>query len=432
MAPPRTRQSAYSARVTLYEPVGAAPSASTASSPSTAVAVVGRASSPARRTRSRSAAVKADSDAALKAEQEEEEEEDLKPKKKAKSPRKPRPHVEALAVPHPAPKEWERVYEIIRKQREGIVAPVDTMGCEQGGRDRAKKEEGGEEDVKPDLESEQDRRLSILVSLMLSSQTKDPVTHQATMNLRQNLPHGLSLLSLETATAEEIDAQICKVGFHNTKAQNLKRLAVTLRGKHEGEVPSDLPSLLAIHGVGPKMAYLYLQAIGENLGIGVDTHVHRITNRLRWHKKETTTPEQTRLNLESWLPKHLWPEVNKMLVGFGQEICRPTAPRCDQCDLAAARLCPSRRVVTTSPAKKRRKVEVEVKEEAKEEVKGEEGGPEVRIEVEVEGVVKAEETVEEGRVEVKKEEDVDGGAEKPTRSEAVREAQEGAAGAATG
>ncbi|GAA6003189.1 hypothetical protein JCM10207_001793 [Rhodosporidiobolus poonsookiae] len=408
MAPLRTRKSSLSSRVTLYEP--AAPSASSSLS-ATASSAPASASPSRRRTRSSAALespVKAESEA------DEAEEEDVKPVrgkgkgkgvkqeeegekgKKPRSPRKPKAHVEALAIPHPAPKGWEKTYEVIRMQRERIVAPVDTMGCEQGGRNAKKEEDGGGVP-----ESQADRRLSTLVSLMLSSQTKDPVTHQATMNLRLHLPGGLTLRSLERATAEEIDACICKVGFHTTKANNLKRLAVHLREKHGGEVPSDLPSLLAIHGVGPKMAYLYLQSIGENLGIGVDTHVHRITNRLRWHKKETTTPEQTRLNLESWLPRELWPKVNKMLVGFGQEICRPVAPRCDSCDVGAERLCPSRRVVASSPAKKRVKVEV------KEEVKEEEGGARVKVEIELE------ETVQ-GKVGIKKEEELQGGEEKET------------------
>ncbi|GAA5900806.1 hypothetical protein JCM6882_007669 [Rhodosporidiobolus microsporus] len=413
MAPLRTRQSSYSSRVTLYEPP-AAPFTSSSSAPAPSST-----SSPARRTRSRSTAGIKD--------EEGEEETDVNPtvkgkekEKKPKSPRKPKVHVEALAVPHAAPKNWEQTYEVIKKQREGIIAPVDTMGCEQGGRDRTKKEEPDQEEKKP-TESEQDRRLSILVSLMLSSQTKDPVTHQATQNLRTTLPGGLTLSALESATVEELDACICKVGFHNTKANNLKRLAVKLREEHGGDVPNDLPGLLAIHGVGPKMAYLYLQAIGQNLGIGVDTHVHRITNRLRWHKKETTTPEQTRLNLESWLPKHLWPHVNKMLVGFGQEICRPTAPRCDLCDVATARLCPSRRVVSSSPAKK--KLKVEVKEEVKvEAAQAAEGGPSVKVEVE--------ETVKEeqaGGAEVKREENAREGEAAETVGTAMRQLQEGLA-----
>ncbi|BGP13629.1 hypothetical protein JCM10213_007805 [Rhodosporidiobolus nylandii] len=415
MAPLRTRQSAYSSRVTLYEPPATASTSSSAATP-TSSSLPASAGSPARRTRSRAAAGLVELD--------EERKPDVKPskgkekEKKPRSPRKPKVHVEALAVPHPPPQNWETTYEVIRKQREGIVAPVDNMGCEQGGRDRQKKEEG--EGKPAPVEPEQDRRLSILVSLMLSSQTKDPVTHQATMNLRTDLPGGLTLSALESATAEEIDACICKVGLHNTKANNLKRLAVTLREKHGGEVPGDLKSLLDIHGVGPKMAYLYLQGIGENLGIGVDTHVHRITNRLRWHKKETTTPEQTRLNLESWLPKHLWPQINKMLVGFGQEICRPTAPRCDLCGVATARLCPSRRVVSPSKSPAKKRLKVEVKEEEKVKIDGEDGEPALEIKLE------RREVMEETRVptDVKREEEDDRGRAAPTESTQVRVAQE--------
>ncbi|GAA5868285.1 hypothetical protein JCM3774_000993 [Rhodotorula dairenensis] len=378
MAPVRSvkRASTFSSRVTLYEPVvDTAPAAT-----SELVKV-----EPSRRRSTRLSGAKlepADGEEPVKptwddsdpegAEEPAQKAKSLAGSRKTTSPRKPKKHVEALDKPHPAPKRWEETYEFIRRQRETIFAPVDGMGCEQGGREPKKE---GEE---PFVESEKDKRLSIIVSLMLSSQTKDPVTHQATMNLRNNLPGGLTLEALEAASAEQIDVCICKVGFHNTKAKNLKLLAERLRTHHDGDVPGDLPSLLEIVGVGPKMAYLYLQATGQNIGIGVDTHVHRITNRLRWHKKETQTAEQTRLNLESWLPKHLWPSVNKMLVGFGQEICKPVGPRCDLCDVATAKLCPSRRLVVPSP-KKKVKVEVEV-------IKGEEdlGEPAVEVAVAVE------------------------------------------------
>lgn len=80
----------------------------------------------------------------------------------------------------------------------------------------------------------------------------------------------------------------------------------------------------------------------SNAGIGVDVHVHRITNRLKWHKPPTQTPEQTRVNLESWLPPDRFRGINPMLVGFGQVICLPVGPRCDVCLLATAKLCPSR------------------------------------------------------------------------------------------
>ncbi|TNY23611.1 DNA glycosylase [Rhodotorula diobovata] len=394
MAPLRTRTSTHSARVTLYEPAGAS-SSPTATRADPHAAAAAPSMTPHRRTRSSTAAsspaVKYDDDGDAAPAWEAEADSDfaeLKPAsspkkqrsspKKQRSPRKPKAHVEKLAVPHPAPKTWQRTYEVICKQREGIVAAVDTMGCEQGGREAQKKEE--DEGATP-VDSDKARRLSTLVSLMLSSQTKDPVTHQATVNLRNDLPGGLTIDALEKASVEQIDECIKKVGFHQTKAKNLKLLATRLKELHDGDVPSDLPSLLAIVGVGPKMSYLFLQSIGQNIGIGVDTHVHRITHRLRWHKKEPKTPEETRLNLESWLPQHLWPTFNRVIVGFGQEVCKPVAPRCDLCDVAKEKLCPSRRAVVPSPKKK---VKVEVKKDG-----GEEGRPkvEMKLEEETEGVV---------------------------------------------
>ncbi|GAA5938276.1 hypothetical protein JCM3775_002935 [Rhodotorula graminis] len=402
MAPLRTRTSAHSARVTLYEPAAASISSLAAA---TAPASTSAPATPRRRTRSSTAA----SSPVVKYERDDDDNapawaadegddsdaaafEELKPAPttpKAKSPRKPKPHVTKLANPHPAPKNWERTYAVIREQRKGIVAAVDLMGCEQGGREAQKKEEDA--GAAP-VDSDKARRLSTLVSLMLSSQTKDPVTHQATVTLRNDLPGGLTVDALDKASVDDIDRCIAKVGFHNTKARNLKLLATRLRELHDGDVPSDLASLLDIVGVGPKMSYLYLQSIGQNIGIGVDTHVHRITHRLRWHKKEPKTPEETRLNLESWLPQHLWPSVNKMLVGFGQEICKPVAPRCDLCDVAREKLCPSRRVVVPSPRKKV-KVELEIKDEEGL-VKGEQGEDaasaprlEVKLEEETQGVV---------------------------------------------
>lgn len=154
---------------------------------------------------------------------------------KPKSPRKPKAFVNSLATPHPAPSRWREVYDIIAKQRKGIVAPVDTMGCEQGGR--------GPEEKPP---SEREKRLSTLVSLMLSPQTKDPVTHQATMNLR-GLPKGLSLESLLEEAPEAINACINKVGFHNVKTGSLKKLGIRLRDMHDGDVPGDLRESAPLH-----------------------------------------------------------------------------------------------------------------------------------------------------------------------------------------
>ncbi|KAM0748461.1 DNA glycosylase [Meredithblackwellia eburnea MCA 4105] len=383
---PIGRRSTYNSKVTLYEPDKTV----TRTSRSIKVEAVLPAASPARkRTRSR---IESSGLEDIKLEEDEKKFGKVKKVKKEPSPKKPTPFKEKLDKAHPAPKRWEEAYEIIRKQRERIIAPVDTMGCEQGGRDREEKPP-----------SDQENKLSILVSLMLSSQTKDPVTHQAVQNLRHQLPGGLTLDSLLKVSVEEIDACICKVGFHATKAANLQKLAIRLRDVHDGKVPEDLPNLLAINGVGPKMSILFLQAIGINAGIGVDVHVHRITNRLGWHKPATSTPEATRLNLESWLPKDLHPKINLMLVGFGQTICKPQTPMCDLCDVAGVEgLCPSRNLTAA-----RRRTAAKLKKEGDGEGEGE--GDEAKVE---EGKPKLEVKVErEVTVDVKvKSEDEDGAA----------------------
>lgn len=99
-------------------------------------------------------------------------------------------------------------------------------------------------------------------------------------------------------------------------------------------------------------------AWGRDEGIGVDVHVHRITNLWGWH--ETSTPEQTRAELEAWLPREKWHDINHLLVGLGQTICLPVGRKCGDCDLAAERLCPSAQVAK-SPVKKKVKKEVRVK-----------------------------------------------------------------------
>jgi endonuclease III len=93
--------------------------------------------------------------------------------------------------------------------------------------------------------------------------------------------------------------------------------------------------------------------IENNFVAGVDTHVHRISNRLGWVKKPTKTPEETRKALESWLPKGLWEEVNHLLVGFGQQICKPVGPSCSSCSNLP--LCPYGKKEVKSPKKSKKK-----------------------------------------------------------------------------
>ncbi|CAH7674997.1 DNA glycosylase [Phakopsora pachyrhizi] len=270
-----------------------------------------------------------------------------KAQRQGRSPKKLRL---SLDEPHPAPPRWKETYELIHLQRSKIVAPVDTMGCEKAGNDD---HEGLDQSIKLPARSEVERRLSCLVSLMLSSQTKDEITSQAVLNLRRNLTNGLTVNSLREAPLDKIQACINKVGFWRRKSEYIKEMAETLYQKHNCDVPKTLDDLVALKGVGPKMAFLALSSAWSiNEGIGVDTHVHRITNRLGWHKPETKDPEKTRLNLQSWLPKNLHQEINYMLVGFGQMICLPVGPRCDECAVGSVEgLCPSKKTRVT---KKRR------------------------------------------------------------------------------
>jgi endonuclease-3 len=249
------------------------------------------------------------------------------------------------------PAGWEEMYSVTTELRKRHLAPVDTMGCESLA-----------EDHRPPLE----RRLQTLVALMLSSQTKDTVTAVAMKNLQQNLPGGFTLSSLLAVDQEHLNQLIAKVGFHNNKARFIKQTAAILQEKFAGDIPDTIEGLTSLPGVGPKMAYLTMSAAwGRDEGIGVDVHVHRITNLWGWHK--TSTPEQTRAALESWLPREKWHDINHLLVGLGQTICLPVGRRCGECDLNARKICPS--AVAGSPVKRRvkREIKVEVKQEVDDE-----------------------------------------------------------------
>ncbi|KAF7428092.1 DNA N-glycosylase and apurinic/apyrimidinic (AP) lyase [Pleurotus ostreatus] len=248
-----------------------------------------------------------------------------------KSPRKPKAIQQSLDKPHPAPENWRETYDAIKEMRSKIVAPVDTMGCDQA----------QYKETEP-----KNKRFATLVSLMLSSQTKDEVTDAAVSNLREALGGSLSVDGLINSDEQAISNAICKVGFWRRKTQYLKQTAQMLKDNFDSDVPKTVDELCSLPGVGPKMAFLTLHSAWNlNVGIGVDVHVHRITNRLGWHKPPTNTPEETRLNLQSWLPTELHREINHMLVGFGQVVCLPVGPRCGDCTLRTQQACPSARNV---------------------------------------------------------------------------------------
>ena len=206
------------------------------------------------------------------------------------------------------------------------------------------------------------KRFHTLISLMLSSQTKDTTNALTMARLRQELPPpGLTLETVLECEPEKLNEMIWAVGFHNNKTRYIKKAAEILRDQYEGDIPDTVEGLTSLPGVGPKMAYLCLSAAwGRTEGIGVDVHVHRITNLWGWHK--TKSPEETRASLEAWLPRDRWHEINHLLVGFGQTICLPVARRCGECSLADRGLCPAA-VVDRKASVKKVKREI-VKEEA--------------------------------------------------------------------
>lgn len=193
---------------------------------------------------------------------------------------------------------------------------------------------------------------------MLSSQTKDTTNAIALHRLQTELPSpGLTLETILAVNPARLNELIYVVGFHNNKTRYIKATAEILRDRFNGDIPSTADELMSLPGVGPKMAYLCLSAAwGKTEGIGVDVHVHRITNLWGWHR--TKGPEDTRVALEAWLPREKWHEINHLLVGFGQTICLPVGRDCGVCELSVKGLCPSAEVARKKKLKKEKKVVV--------------------------------------------------------------------------
>ena len=168
----------------------------------------------------------------------------------------------------------------------------------------------------------------ILISCLLSLRTKDQVTGQASGRLfaRARTPQQMLALPLKS-----IRKLIYPVGFYRTKAQRIHQICQHLLGRFLGKVPDTLEELLTLPGVGRKTANLVVTVAFGKLGICVDTHVHRISNRLGYVR--TKNPEQTEMALRAKLPKRYWILYNDLLVSFGQTICHPTSPWCSRCPI---------------------------------------------------------------------------------------------------
>ena len=178
----------------------------------------------------------------------------------------------------------------------------------------------------------------VLVSTIISLRTKDEVTGPASRRLLARAPAPAELAALPE---QEIAALIYPAGFYHTKARQLREVAAILVRDHDAAVPDALPELLRLPGVGRKTANLVLGLSFGIAAICVDTHVHRICNRLGW--VATHEPDATELALARVLPKRYWIPINAIMVGFGQQVCTPQSPRCSACPVYG--LC-ARRGVT--------------------------------------------------------------------------------------
>jgi endonuclease III len=183
-------------------------------------------------------------------------------------------------------------------------------------------------------EESHDDPFEVLISTMLSAQTRDPVTAAASARLFKAARTPRTMAKL---TVKRIEALIYPVSFYRNKAVHVKQTCRILVDTYGGVVPGTMEELLTLPGVGRKTANLVLiLSFRSRANICVDTHVHRISNRLGWVR--TRTPEETEQALYEAVDKKWWPNVNLYLVTWGQNVCKPIYPRCGACAISAS--CP--------------------------------------------------------------------------------------------
>ncbi len=168
----------------------------------------------------------------------------------------------------------------------------------------------------------------ILISTILSARTKDANTRIATERLfaKYDTPKKIA-----EADIEEIEQLVKSSGFYKVKAARIKEVSKILIDKYNSSVPENYEELMSLPGVGSKTANCVLVYAFKVPAIPVDTHVHRISNRLGW--VETKNPLQTEKVLRDTIPKEFWLKLNRLFVRFGQQICIPIRPKCEICSL---------------------------------------------------------------------------------------------------
>jgi endonuclease-3 len=169
----------------------------------------------------------------------------------------------------------------------------------------------------------------ILIGCVISLRTKDEVTYAATERLFNKASSPARMLKLRAATIARL---IYPAGFYRRKAEQIRGISRALLDLHDGRVPDDIDDLLELPGVGRKTANLVVTLGFGKPGICVDTHVHRITNRLGWVR--TGHPDKTEQVLREILPPRHWIPINETMVRHGQQVCKPTSPICSSCPVA--------------------------------------------------------------------------------------------------
>ncbi|MFN2446303.1 MAG: endonuclease III [Vicinamibacterales bacterium] len=180
--------------------------------------------------------------------------------------------------------------------------------------------------------SQQEDPFQVLIATLLSARTQDATTHAAATRLFRvaRTPRRMARL-----TVKEIEKLIYPVSFYRNKARFVKAASETMVTRFGGSVPTTLEELVSLPGVGRKTATLVLiLAFRSRQHVCVDTHVHRIANRLGW--VATREPGETEQALYRATEPRWWPYINLYLVTWGQNVCRPVYPRCGDCALAAA------------------------------------------------------------------------------------------------
>ena len=177
---------------------------------------------------------------------------------------------------------------------------------------------------------------SVLISTVISLRTRDRVTEEVSSRLLERASTPRELVELDP---EELQELLRPAGFFRQKARQLRGIAESVIRNHGGEVPDTMEELLELPGVGRKTANFIMGMVFGKPSICVDVHVHRISNRMGLVK--TKSPEETEYALQKLLPESEWTDLNHTMVRFGQRVCRPVKPLCEECTFSGS--CPSSR-----------------------------------------------------------------------------------------